>query len=49
MSKESLGLLIRKLRKEKGFSYRGLEKEMKMKKDIEEWYDNHDGLHENAL
>ena len=29
MSKESLGLLIRKLRKEKGFSYRGLEKEMK--------------------
>ena len=25
------------------------EKEMKMKKDIEEWYDNHDGLHENAL
>ena len=31
MSKESLGLLIRKLRKEKGFSYRGLEKEMKIR------------------
>ena len=31
MSKESLGLLIRKLRKEKGFSYRGLETEMKKK------------------
>ena len=30
MSKESLGLLIRKLRKEKGFSYRGLESEMKI-------------------
>jgi len=30
MSKESLGLLIRKLRKEKGFSFRGLEKEMKI-------------------
>jgi transcriptional regulator with XRE-family HTH domain len=29
MSKTTLGLLIRKLRKEKGFSYRGLEKEMK--------------------
>ena len=31
MSKKSLGLLIRKLRKEKGFSYRGLEKEMKIR------------------
>ena len=31
MSKKSLGLLIRKLRKEKGFSYRGLETEMKEK------------------
>lgn len=30
MSKESLGLLIRKLRKEKGFSFRRLEKEMKI-------------------
>ena len=31
MSKKSLGALIRKQRKEKGFSYRGLEKEMKKK------------------
>ena len=25
------------------------EKELKMKKDLDEWYDNHDGLPENAL
>ena len=25
------------------------EKELKMKKDIEEWHESHDGLHENAL